>query len=44
MDDVELNDMLNMEEFEAIIWEKYVSPAFEELSSISEEIEMARGR
>ena len=44
MDDIELNEMLGLEEFEAIIWEKYVAPAFEELSSISEDLEVARNR
>lgn len=44
MDDEELNEILGLEEFEAIVWEKYVSPAINELNEAAIEIEMQRVR
>jgi hypothetical protein len=42
--DEELNEILTLEDFEAIVWEKYVAPAFEELDNIAEEMEVPRER
>ena len=42
--DEELNEILTLEDFEAIVWEKYVAPALEDLDDIAEEMEVQRGR
>lgn len=41
MQDEELKDILDLEEFESIIWEKYVEPALEDLRANTEEPSVA---